>query len=61
MDADAVIGRLYREVQERTQANDALIALITRLKTGEIALDRIAVTEQGITVRPQLEAVEATA
>ena len=61
MDTDAVIGRLYREVQEALESNSRLVALVTGIKSGDIALARVEITEGVITVRPELEVVEATA
>lgn len=61
MDSDAVIGRLYRELEASREANNALIALVTNLKSGELSLDRIEVTPTGITLSAVPEAKRETA
>ena len=62
MDADAVIGKLYREVQDYADANAKLIALIGSIKSGAIPLDRIEVGSDNVMVRPALvEREEVTA
>ena len=61
MEADAVIGQLYRELADFKQANTHLVALVAGIKSGDIPLDRIEVTPEGIVLKPALVAVEQTA
>lgn len=56
MDSDALIGQLYREVQEVRQSNEALIALVGSIKSGKIALDQVEVKDGKVMVHRPKEA-----
>ena len=52
MEADTLLGRLYREKAELEEIRDLLITVISGLKSGEISMERVEVTEQGVHLKP---------
>lgn len=52
MDTYAVIGKLYVALLEAEEQKVNLISLVKAVKDGEMALDRIGVTDNSVSVNP---------
>ncbi len=52
LDADTVIGQLYREKATAEQVRDVLMGIIRKLKSGDLSLDQIEIGDNTIEVKP---------